>query len=278
MIEDLRIRNYSPRTIDTYVRCVASFAAHFGRSPAKLDAADVRTYQVFLVDEKQVSPTALNRTNAALRFLYAVTLHGKLTVEQIPYARRPKRLPVVPSPGELRAFFNAISNPKHRTLLYTIYSAGLRASEAISLKAEDIDSARGVIRVRLGKGHKDRYSILTPSLLTALRTYWRAWRPTLWLFPGWEPNRQLTTCAIQKICSRTRRKVGISKRISPHTLRHSFATHLLEAGIDLRTIQVLMGHSSIETTSVYLHVAPDGLRATLGNADLLAPILKGDAP
>ena len=156
MIEDLRVRNYSKQTIESYVRSVAAFARHFGRSPAELSAEDIRSYQVYLVDERKVSSSTLNGTTSALRFLYSVTLEGEIPVEQIPTARKEKKLPVVLSPDELKVFFNGVDNPKHRTLLYTLYGAGLRLSEALSLRAEDIDSARGLIRVHLGKGNKDR--------------------------------------------------------------------------------------------------------------------------
>ena len=178
-------------------------------------------------------------------------------------------------PDELKVFFNAVDNPKHRTLLYTLYAAGLRLSEALSLRPEDIDSARGLIHVRLGKGRKDRYTILAPSLLRVLRSYWRAWQPKAWMFPGWDPQKQLTTGAVQRLCHRTRQKIGTTKPISPHTLRHCFATHLLEAGLDLRTIQVLLGHSNIDSTSRYLSVAPEGLCTTRANTDLLKGIAEG---
>jgi site-specific recombinase XerD len=278
MMDDLRIRNYSQQTINSYVRSVAAFASHFGRSPAELGPEHIRTYQVFLVNEKKLTTSGLHRAAAALRFLYKVTLHDKVPVERIPYPRREKKLPVVLSPGELKEFFDAIDNPKHRTLLYTLYAAGLRLSEAISLRSDDIDSQRGLIRIRLGKGKKDRYTILAPTLLKALRTYWRAWQPKTWLFPGRDYNKQLATASVQKICSRTRERAGIHKPISPHTLRHCFATHLLEAGVDLRTIQALLGHAHLDTTSVYLHVALDGLSGGREKADLLRAITNGHTP
>jgi site-specific recombinase XerD len=234
MIEDLRVRNYSKQTIDSYVRSVAAFARHFGRSPAELGAEDVRTYKVYLVDERKVAKSTLNRITTALRFLYVVTLNGKIPVEHIPAARREQKLPVVLSPDEL-------------------------------------------IRVRLGKGNKDRYTILAPSLLKALRAYWRAWQPKAWLFPAWDQQKQLTTGAVQQICLRTRKKLGIQKPISPHTLRHCFATHLLEAGLDLRTIQVLLGHANINSTSRYLRVAPEGLCTSRPNTDLLKGIAESSS-
>jgi site-specific recombinase XerD len=270
MMEDLRVRNYSPRTLDIYVRCVAAFAKHFGRSPSELGAEHVRRWQVHLVDEKKASASAMNQHAAALRFLYSVTLDRKIPVEHIPYARPGRKLPVVPGPCELGAFFDAVTNLKHRTVLLTLYAAGLRLSEVLSLRVEDIDGERGLIRVRAGKGNKDRYTILSPTLLDALRAYWRAYRPKTWLFPGQRPQEPLTGHSIQKVCVRARQKAGIAKPISAHSLRHGFATHLLESGTDLRTIQLLLGHTSLATTSVYLHVAVGALQRTERTTDLLA--------
>jgi site-specific recombinase XerD len=275
MIEDLRVRNYSPRTIDTYVRCIAAFAAHFGRSPADLDREEVRRWQVYLVEEKKASASAINQHVAALRFLYGTTLRRRVAVEEIPYARRPKKLPVVPSASEVGEFLAAVENLKHRTVLLVIYVAGLRLSEALSLSVGDVDAKRSVIRVRSGKGNKDRLTILTPTLLAALRSYWRAYRPKTWLFPGHGPQEHLSVHMIQKVCVRVREKLGISKSISPHSLRHAFATHLLESGVDLRTIQQLLGHKSLSTTSIYLHVSIGAIREGGGKTDLLAPMAAG---
>lgn len=272
MIEDLRVRNYSPRTLDTYVGCVSAFAKHFGRSPAELGAEHIRRWQVHLVDDKKASASAMNQHAAALRFLYSVTLDRKISVEHIPYARAGKKLPVVPSPAELGLFFDAVANLKHRSVLLTLYAAGLRLSEALSLCVGDIDGERGLIRVQAGKGNKDRYTLLSPTLLEALRVYWRAYRPKIWLFPGQDPAGRLTPSGIQRVCVRAREKAGIAKPISAHTLRHSFATHLLESGTDLRTIQQLLGHTSLATTSIYLHVAVAALQRTQRTTDLLARV------
>lgn len=272
MIEDLRVRNYSPRTLDTYVSCVAAFAKHFGRSPSQLGAEHIRQWQIHLVDDKQASASAMNQHAAALRFLYSVTLDRKIPVEHIPYARPGKKLPVVPSPAELGAFFDAVANLKQRSVLLTLYAAGLRLSEGLALHVGDIDSERGLIRVQAGKGNKDRYTILSPTLLEALRVYWRAYRPKSWLFPGQDPAGPLTPSGIQRVCVRAREKAGIAKPISAHTLRHSFATHLLESGTDLRTIQQLLGHTSLATTSIYLHVAVAALQRTQRTTDLLAGV------
>lgn len=274
MIEDLRVRNYSSRTIDTYVRCVAAFAKHFGRPPSDLGPEHVHRWQVHLVEERKASASAVNQHAAALRFLYSITLRRKIAVEQIPYARRPKKLPVVPSPSEVGVFLDAVQNLKHKAVLLTIYAAGLRLSEALSLRIDDIDGERGLIRVRSGKGNKDRYTILSPTLLEALRAYWRIYRPKSWLFPGQDPRRHLTVHLIQKVCVRVRERLGMAKVITPHTLRHSFATHLLESGTDLRTIQHLLGHSSLNTTSIYLHVAVGALQESERAPDLLARIIE----
>ena len=273
MIEDLRVRNYSPRTIDTYVRCVAAFAAHFGRSPCDLGREHVRRWQIHLVEDKKASASAINQHAAALRFLYSITLRRKIPLELIAYARRPKKLPVVPSPSEVGELLSAVDNLKHRTVLLAIYAAGLRLSEALALRVEDVDAARGVIRVRAGKGDKDRATILSPTLLAALRAYWRAYRPATWLFPGHGPHGHLSAHMIQKVCVRARERLGSAKAITAHTLRHAFATHLLESGMDLRTIQQLLGHSSLSTTSIYLHVSVGALQKSGRTSDLLAPIL-----
>jgi len=277
MVQDLRVRNYSPRTVDTYVRCVAAFARHFDRPPDQLGPEHVRRWQIHLVEEKRASASAINQHAAALRFLYSTTLRCKFPLELIPYARRPKKLPVVPSPAEVGAFLDAVDNRKHRTVLRVIYAAGLRLSEALSLRVEDIDADRGLIRVRSGKGNKDRYTILSPTVLEALRAYWREYRPGGWLFPGQGGGEHLSAHMIQKVCVRVREKRGITKAITPHVLRHAFATHLLESGTDLRTIQKLLGHASLNTTSVYLHVAVGALQQNKRAPDLLARI-SGPAP
>ena len=274
MIDDLRVRNYSPKTIEYYVRCVAAFASHFGRSPAELGAEEIRAYQVYLVNERRVSTSFANSNAAALRFLYRVTLGGKVRVEDIPRARTERRLPVVLSRQELRTFFDAIDSLKHRAMLLSMYGAGLRVGEVTSLCAEDIDSKRGLIRVRQGKGSKDRYTILTPRLLSVLRTYWLAWRPGTWMFPGRSAPGQISCHAVQKFCIRTRKKAGITKRVTPHTLRHCFATHLLEAGVNMRTIQVLLGHAHLKTTAIYLHVALEALQKVRDKADLLEGMIE----
>ena len=237
LVEDLRIRNYSPRTIRAYVSWIERFAKHFNRSPDQLGLTEIRAFQEFLVDTHKASWSTFNQAAAALRFFYTTTLQASFPVEQIPYGRRPTKLPVVLSPREVAALLDAVVNRKHRTALMTIYAAGLRLDEAIHLRVEDIDSERNVLRVRRGKGQKDRYTLLTPSLLIALREYWRAVRPKDWLFPGKNPDQPMHPTCLQHAMSKALLKARIGKPASIHTLRHSFATHLLENGTDLRTIQ-----------------------------------------
>jgi len=269
MIADLRIRNYSPRTIECYTQCVIAFARHFGTSPTELGPEDIRAYQTFLVQTKHASWTAFNQTVCALRFLYRITLQRPGVIEHIPFPRQPKKLPVVLSRTELARFLAAIPNLKHRTVLMTMYAAGLRLSEALGLRLADVDSARQCLRVAQGKGQKDRYTLLAPTLLQHLRDYWRLTRPATWLFPGRPADTPLTPTAIQRRCAPAARRAGLAKRVSTHTMRHCFATHLLEAGTDLRTIQQLLGHRSLQTTAVYLHVA-SARDQILRTTDLLA--------
>lgn len=256
MLEDMTIRNYAKRTQETYLWCVKRFAEYYRKSPDLLGPEEVRRYQVYLTRERKVAFRTLNCYVASLRFLYGVTLKKPWPIEMIPYAKVERRLPVVLSTGEVSQLFRAISNPKYRTILATIYGAGLRVSEVATLRVTDIDSKRQQIRVQCGKGRKDRYVMLSPRLLELIRDYWKADRPkgTL-LFPGATPEQPLHVTGIQRMCQRAAKRCGLKKSITPHTLRHCFATHLLEAGTDLRTIQMLMGHKSLQTTTVYLHVS-----------------------
>ena len=275
MIEDLRIRNYSDRTIPLYVNRVVKFAQYFGRSPHLLGPAEIRQYQVFLTKKKNRSWSEFKQTVCALRFFYRVCLNQEWIIEHIPFPRPEKKLPVILSLQEIDRFFEGIGNLKHRTLLLTIYATGLRISEALHLHLEDIDSARRLVRVRQGKGHKDRYVPLSETLLRQLRTYWKEDRPGPWLFPGADSQRPLGVRSVQRVCQRAAAKAALSKGVTPHRLRHCFATHLLEAGTDLKTIQVLLGHRSLSTTSVYLHVAA---ASTSRTHDLLKAALSAAAP
>lgn len=270
MIEDLRIRNYSPRTIDIYVERVARFAQYFGKSPDQLGPSEIRQFQVFLVETKKASWAELNQTVCALRFFYRVCLGKKWIIQHIPFPKREKKLPVVLSREEMRRVLEVIGNLKHFTLLMTLYATGLRLSELLNLLVQDIDSQRMLIRVRQGKGKKDRYVPLSETLLKQLRRYWKDHRPSSWLFPSTDAGRPLEGSSVQKVCAQAAVKAGLSKRVSPHILRHSFATHLLEAGTDLKTTQGLLGHSTLSTTSVYLHVAAQAPGHRRQALDLLA--------
>lgn len=273
MIEDMRLRNLSPHTIDAYVLAARQFADHFGRSPEQLSGEQVRQYLLHLVQEKHVSWSRYNIARCALQFLYQTTLGRDERFEKLPCARVPKRLPTVLSTDELRRLFDVASRDvKHKALLMTLYGSGLRVSEVAALRPADIDSARMLIHVRLGKGAKDRMTKLSPRLLEVLREYWRAVRPkTCWLFPqATDPQRPMNTTSIERMVQRLARRAGIgSKTVTPHTLRHSYATHLLDAGTDLRTIQVLLGHRNLKTTAIYLHVSQAKIAAAASPLDLL---------
>jgi site-specific recombinase XerD len=268
MVDDMRIRNFSPHTIDSYIRAVAQFARHFGRSPERLGIEEVRDYQIFLIDRKKVSWGTFNVTVCALNFFYKTTLRRDWTGSQIPFPRKEKRLPVVLSPGEIAAFFAAIENLKHWMIFTLMYATGLRISEALNLLPTDLDSKRMVVRVRQGKGKKDRYVTLFEGLLGSLRQYWKAYRPKTWLFPGAIARQPLNRSSVERLCPVFCERAGIKKPVTPHTMRHSFATHLLEAGTDLRTIQLLLGHRSLNTTAVYLHVATRAPQVTSKLTDL----------
>jgi len=265
----MRLRNYAPLTIKVYVERVATFAKHFGKSPERLGAADVRAYLLYLVQEKHASWSSYDQALAALRFLYRITLGKDWVLDDLVSPRKQKKLPVVLSPDEVAQFFGAISRPKHRAILMTAYAAGLRVSEVVSLHVEDIDSRRMVIHIRQAKGRKDRYVMLSPRLLAILREYWKAARPTQFLFPGNVPDRPITPRTVQRACRNAQEAAGLGKRVRVHTLRHSFATHLLEAGTNIRIIQILLGHRSLRTTAVYTHVSTAALEATQSPLDRL---------
>jgi site-specific recombinase XerD len=233
---------------------VALFARHFGRSPDLLGPQEVRAYQQHLL-ARQVSWSMFNQSVCALRFLYNVTLGRADVIRHLPFAKRPRTVPVVLSPEEVLRLLDAALPGRERTLLDVAYSTGLRLKELLGLQVRDIDSARMVLHVRHGKGQKQRFVPLSPRLLAALRAYWRECRPALWLFPGVQPLQPLTDGAVQRLCRRTARRAGLTKHVTPHTLRHSFATHLLEAGVDLLSVQALLGHSHFNTTAKYLHVS-----------------------
>jgi integrase/recombinase XerD len=270
MLADLRVRNYAPRTQAIYVARVAEMARYFNRSPADLSYEDVRGYLRYLKEERGVSRSWLVQVIAALRFLYRETLDRPTMVPRLRYPRSKRRQPVVLSREEVARLLEAIRNVKHRTVAMTLYGAGLRVSEALGLTLKDIDSARMVITVRRGKGDKDRQVVLSEVLLDQLRSYWRAYRPCRWLFPGQDPRRPLVGRTVQRAVKQGARGAGITKAVTPHVLRHSFATHLLESGTDLRVIQALLGHRSLRTTQIYTHVTTERLRSVRSPLDALA--------
>jgi integrase/recombinase XerD len=269
MIDDMTLRNFTPATIDAYVRCVARFALHFHASPNLLGREHVRAYLLHLLQEQHISHSYYKLTRCALRFFYRETLGRDDVPASLAPVKQPRTLPVVLGADELTRFFAAITNLKHRALLMTAYAAGLRVSEVTRLCVADIDSARMVIHIRQGKGRKDRYVMLSPRLLEILRAYWKAARPDNFLFPGAVADQPLTTGSVRKVCHRARHAAGLGKHVTVHTLRHSFATHLLESGTDLRTIQVLLGHHSFNTTARYVHVATASLPSTKSPFDRL---------
>jgi integrase/recombinase XerD len=270
MLEDMQVRNLSPHTQRSYVEHVARFARHFGRSPAVLGPEEIRAYQVYLARDKHVAPATLGVAVAALRFLYTVTLQKRWAVKVVmPTPKTPDILPVVLSPAEVVQFLDSIDTAKHRTILTTCYAAGLRISEAVRLTPPAIDSQRMVLRIAQGKGQKDRYVMRSPKLLEILRDWWRVSRARPWLFPGDRPGEPLTTRAVNRACRKAQRRCGIPKPITPHSLRHAFAVHLLEAGTDVRTIQLLLGHRSLATTARYLRIATTTVCATRSPLDLL---------
>lgn len=271
MIEDLRIRNYSPRTIEIYVRHVARFARHHGRSPEALGLEDIRAYQVHVMKEG-LSWSRFNQAVCALRFLYRVTLGRPWWIEHLPYAKKPRRLPVVLGQEEVLRLLSAVPSPVCRMALTAAYAGGLRVSEVAALRVEDIDSARMMIHIGHGKGDKARLVPLSRVLLDELREYWRARRPGTWLFPGRKAGEPIRTRSLWRACREACRAAGLKKHVSVHTLRHTFATHLLETGTDLRTVQALLGHASIMTTALYTHVQRRLVTATKSPLDLCAEL------
>jgi integrase/recombinase XerD len=280
MTEDMQVRNLSPHTQASYLQQVSLFARYFRTSPDALTPEHIRTYQIYLTNEKKLAANSIYTAVAALRFLYRVTLKKEWTFgEDIPLPKKPQKLPVVLSPEEVVHFLSCVDCGKHRVILTICYAAGLRISEAVRLKAAAIDSARMVVRVEQGKGRKDRYVMLSPLLLEILRSYWMAVRPKEWLFPGIHDDRPITKDAVEAACEKAHRFAGLSKPVTPHSLRHAFAVHLLESGTDLRTIQLLLGHRSLATTAKYLRIATNKVCSTSSPLDLLPlPVPAEPAP
>ncbi len=274
MKEDMAVRNLSPRTQSTYVLQVSLFARHFETSPHLLGPEQIRDYQVFLATEKQLAPGSIGVAVSALRFLYGVTLGKAWDIPEIlPAPKQPSKLPVVPSPEEVALFLDSVASVKHHAILTACYAAGLRISEAVSLRPADIDSQRMLLRVEQGKGGKDRYLMLSPKLLEVLRDYWRRTRPAgEWLFPGLIPGNHVNRHTVEKACQKAREAAGLAKRLTPHSLRHGFAAHMLENGADVRTIQLLLGHRSLATTARYMRVTRSAIRAATSPFDRL-PVL-----
>ena len=285
MIEDMQRRNFSDETQRSYTHYIAEYARHFNISPDQLAPEAIREYQLFLTNDRKMSPQSVNCFTAAAKFLYQTTLEMPWSQAHFVRSRVPETLPVVLSATEVAQFFDAIGILKHRAVLMTCYGAGLRIAEAVSLKVGNIDSSRMVIRVQQGKGAKDRYVNLPPRLLTVLREYCRRQKPhrfgldgmykdkgankNAWLFPAIKPTRHISPATIQQVCRESAHLAGLDKRVTAHTLRHSFATHLLENGEDIRVIQVLLGHRRIDTTARYTRVGVNKIASTASPLDNL---------
>ena len=269
MIDDMTVRNFAPNTIVCYLKQVSYFARHFGRSPERLGAEEIRSYQIYLAKERKVSVSSRTVAVSALRFFYAVTLKQDRIIPMIPTPKQEHRLPVILSPEEVLRLLKAAPSFSHHVIFSTMYGTGARVSEALHLRASHIDSLRMMIRIEQGKGHQDRYVQLSPKLLELLRAYWRKVRPREWLFPGQDPNQPLSREAVGQAITHASQRAGLTKHISPHSLRHAYAVHLLEAGTDLRKIQLLLGHRSLSSTARYLCLATNIVCATTSPLDLL---------
>lgn len=269
MAEDMLVRGMATRTIDSYTYHVDRFSKLFGKLPEEMGPEQIREFQLWMIQEKKCSWSSFNQAVCGLRFLYSFTLKRPWAVEMIPFGNRPKKLPVVLGQGEVHRLIQCVTVPKHRAVLLTLYAAGLRLSEATNLKLPDIDSERMQLRIIQAKGHKDRYVPLSPRLLGELRQYWTIDRPPQFLFPGKTPGVPLSSATIQRTCKMAAAQAHIKKTVTPHTLRHSFATGLLEAGVDLMAISKLLGHSSFTTTMIYLHCRKQHLGSTPSPIDWL---------
>jgi len=280
MLEDMQIRNLSLNTQRAYTESVARYARYFHRSPAALGPDEIRTYLVYLACERKLAPSSLEIAVCALRFLYTVTLKKAWPIDKvIPAPKKPRPLPIVLSPEEVLHFLDCVPTLEHRAILTTCYAAGLRISEACHLRPTDIDSRRMVIRVDQGKGQHDRYVMLSPKLLELLRTWYRVARPQAWLFPGPRPTHPVSRRAVALRCAQARQRSHTAKPITPHSMRHAFAVHLLEAGTDIRTIQLLLGHRCLDTTARYLRIATIKVCATTSPLEWLPrPVPTPDAP
>lgn len=255
MSRDLEIRGYSPRTRECYLGCVRRLVGYHMRPPDELTLEDVNRYQLYLTREQKVSSSTFNQAVCALRFFFSVSMETDWEVRRIPYQKTGQRLPVILSYEEVDAILESVVNLKHRAILMTVYAGGLRLGEVLNLRVNEVDSGRMVLRIEQGKGRKDRYVMLAETLLETLREYWRRYKPRDWLFPGRDPGTPLKPRSVQKVFAKAKVAAGITKRVSVHSLRHAFATHLLEDGTNIRVIQRLLGHKSLRSTEIYTHVA-----------------------
>ncbi len=263
MEADMVVRNFSVRTRESYVASVRGLAKYYKRSPDTLSEDEVQRYLLYLIEERKLAWSSVNVTASALKFLFNVTLKRKAADFAVPGPHQPQTLPQILSREEVMRIIDAAANPKHRTILLTIYAAGLRVSELCHLKVADIDSGRMTLRIEQAKGAKDRYALLSPKLLKELRLYWATYRPKTWLFPGpRNPELPLLDSTVQRIFYRAKDRAGITKRCGIHGLRHAFATHMLEGGVNVHTIQRLMGHRDLSTTTRYFHLARQHLAQT----------------
>src|SRR6266851_4182781 len=272
MIEDMAIRKLAPKTQHDYVQRVKNFAAFLGRSPDTAKSEEVRGFRLHLASSGAGTPK-INATVSALRFFFNVTLDRPDLAKHLSFIREPRKVPVVLSPEEVARFLEAAPGIKYKAALSVAYGAGLRVSEVVSLKVSDVESKRMVLRVEQGKGRKDRYAMLSPRLLKLLRDWYRVAQPQGWLFPGQNPINPMTTRQLTRACHAAAHIAEITKRVTPHTLRHSFATHLLEQKVDIRVIQVLLGHAKLDTTALYTHVATNTIREIMSPLDRLTPLL-----
>jgi site-specific recombinase XerD len=277
MIEDMAIRKLAAKTQHDYVQRVKDFSVFLGRSPDKASKEDVRRFQLHLSESGAHTPK-INATVSALRFFFDVTLDRADLGKQMTFIYEPRKVPIVLSPDEVRRFLEAAPGLKYKAALSVAYGAGLRVSEVAALKVSDIDSKRMLIRVEQGKGRKDRNTMLSPVLLELLREWWKVCRSRGWLFPGRDPGQPITTRQLTRACHLAAQLAEINKRVSPHTLRHSFATHLLEQNVDIRVIQVLLGHSKLDTTALYTRVATNTLREVVSPLDHLLKTFKDRTP
>ena len=271
MIEDMTVRHFASKTQSDYVRAVSNLARFLGRSPDTASDEDLRRFQLHLTENHVGAPT-INLTVTALRFLFSVTLDRPEAVRRLTFVHEPRKLPVVLSPEEVARFLEAAPGVKYKAALSVAYGAGLRVSEVVALKVPDIDSKRMMLRVEQGKGRRDRHAMLSPLLLDLLRDWWRIARPPIWLFPGRDPLKPMSTRQLNRACHAAAESAEIAKRVSPHTLRHSFATHLLEQNIDIRVIQVLLGHAKLDTTALYTRVAVNVVRHITSPLDRLTAL------